>query len=672
MAYDRLAQALIKAESGGRRYAQNPRSTAGGPSQFLDDTWLDVVRRHRPDIAAGKSDAQVLSLRNDPALSAEMTQRYAQDNAGYLQSRGIEPSREALSLAHFAGPGGAAKVYSDPNETVRSLLGEDAMAANPFLKGKTGRDLIDWAGKRVSPGKSTAARLRQRYSGGRTGTENAPRADSTASAEAAADPKAKLSTALGGSDPKAADRWGGLAKAGQRIAGSDPDSPLAAIGGTILSGIGGYKRDKAEGEQRQARQQALEAVRNAKNPEELAAALMASPDEKMRSTGIRMRAESMGPKAPPEIQSITVGKDQFGRPITRKVYFDRQEGRLKPAENLLSGESPAEPHTAPQTASQPPQTGVPPQGPSTPRQTQTPPQQGDSASDGPVIRDLPDEGAQDGTPAQPEPQTSSLPEGVESHPVPAPNLPDGVVQKLGPDGTGYQYRRREDGGLDPVLESEEAAKLTAKAKAEKQANKSKLWGQVQSMEQSHGVVQEDIDRALDNYLETGQFPETGMFAYLSYVPGTSAYDLSQLLTTIRSNVGFDKLQEMRENSPTGGALGQVSNLELNALQSVLGSMDQFQTGDQLKQNLQRLSEILEKSRKRRREAYRQDFGGLPEPATSDSQSKEKPEGGKPQFSPGAEVGDADLANVPEGSIVRDPRSGQRFIIRGGKPVPYGE
>jgi hypothetical protein len=143
------------------------------------------------------------------------------------------------------------------------------------------------------------------------------------------------------------------------------------------------------------------------------------------------------------------------------------------------------------------------------------------------------------------------------------------------------------------------------------------------------------------------------------------------LQTIKANVGFDKLQEMRENSPTGGALGQVSNLELESLQSVLGSLDQYQSGDQLARNLRRLSDLLEKGRQQRIEAFRKDFGELPDPSIVDDPAEET-SGGKAQFSPGAEVGDADLADVPEGSIVRDPQSGQRFIIRGGKPVPYGE
>ena len=61
-----------------------------------------------------------------------------------------------------------------------------------------------------------------------------------------------------------------------------------------------------------------------------------------------------------------------------------------------------------------------------------------------------------------------------------------------------------------------------------------------------------------------------------------------MIATIKGNVGFDKLQAMREASPTGGALGQVSELELKLLMSTIGSLDQAQN---IKDILRVLSEI---------------------------------------------------------------------------------
>jgi hypothetical protein len=61
-----------------------------------------------------------------------------------------------------------------------------------------------------------------------------------------------------------------------------------------------------------------------------------------------------------------------------------------------------------------------------------------------------------------------------------------------------------------------------------------------------------------------------------------------LLDGVRANIGFDKLQAMRAASPTGGALGQVSDSENKLLQSTLGSLTQAQSREQFKYTLDRL------------------------------------------------------------------------------------
>lgn len=61
-------------------------------------------------------------------------------------------------------------------------------------------------------------------------------------------------------------------------------------------------------------------------------------------------------------------------------------------------------------------------------------------------------------------------------------------------------------------------------------------------------------------------------ARLAGVEGSDAYNLESVLVSLRSRIGFDKLQEMRENSPTGGALGQVSDFENRLLQSTEGNL----------------------------------------------------------------------------------------------------
>ena len=132
----------------------------------------------------------------------------------------------------------------------------------------------------------------------------------------------------------------------------------------------------------------------------------------------------------------------------------------------------------------------------------------------------------------------------------------------------------------------------ADRKAEEQEAKEEKRQQQKSS--SATVVVQDIDRALDLVVNQNEFtPTTGFVGgqLLSNIGGTRAGNLNQLLTTVKANAGFDRLQAMREASPTGGALGQVSNLELTQLNAAIGSLDQSQTAEQLADNLKRVKNI---------------------------------------------------------------------------------
>ena len=101
------------------------------------------------------------------------------------------------------------------------------------------------------------------------------------------------------------------------------------------------------------------------------------------------------------------------------------------------------------------------------------------------------------------------------------------------------------------------------------------------------IVNDSVGRAMDLI---GPFT-TGLGAYLKSIPASDAKSLDTTLETIRANIGFDKLQAMRDASPTGGALGQVSERELSSLQAVFGNLDQSQKDEDLKYNLQMLQHI---------------------------------------------------------------------------------
>lgn len=58
-----------------------------------------------------------------------------------------------------------------------------------------------------------------------------------------------------------------------------------------------------------------------------------------------------------------------------------------------------------------------------------------------------------------------------------------------------------------------------------------------------------------------------------FIPTTDARQLSGRVDTLKSALSFDRLQQMRDESKTGGALGNVSNVELGLLGSNLAALD---------------------------------------------------------------------------------------------------
>lgn len=102
------------------------------------------------------------------------------------------------------------------------------------------------------------------------------------------------------------------------------------------------------------------------------------------------------------------------------------------------------------------------------------------------------------------------------------------------------------------------------------------------------LVGEDIGRAME--MAGGEsIPITGIVGrVMSNIPGTTAHDLAKTLDSVKANTAFKKLQEMRQNSPTGGALGSVSDNDMLLLKAVEGSLEQSQSKEQLLYNLDRL------------------------------------------------------------------------------------
>jgi len=174
----------------------------------------------------------------------------------------------------------------------------------------------------------------------------------------------------------------------------------------------------------------------------------------------------------------------------------------------------------------------------------------------------------------------------------------------------------------------------------------KVEAQLEAKYSQGSLVNDNIDTAINQ--ATGW--TTGwMGEKLSNVPGTPAHDLQQTLQTIRSNIGFDKLQEMRANSPSGGALGNVSDNEGARLESVWGSVVQSQSKEQLVKNLKRLKQATKESWDRVYKAYEKDYG-------------------KPYQMPKQQA-QPTTGNAPPGEITATGPNGQKLVLRNGQWQP---
>jgi hypothetical protein len=133
----------------------------------------------------------------------------------------------------------------------------------------------------------------------------------------------------------------------------------------------------------------------------------------------------------------------------------------------------------------------------------------------------------------------------------------------------------------PAIAGGERAKVEGKTIGETEAAMPKLEMGFNAFNQKSDRLLGVIDRAISRVGPN----TTGWGGLLSTLPGTEARALSTDLDTIKANVGFEELQAMRDASPTGGALGQVSEQENRLLQAIRGSLDQLNSGQNLAENL---------------------------------------------------------------------------------------
>ena len=175
-------------ESSLKPSAKSNSSSASGLFQFVDQTWLGMVKKYgaRHGLAAYanaidtgpnghyRADNQaarqsILALRNDPKVCALMAGEYANQTKSQLEARlGRGVCDGELYAAHFLGPGAACQLIelngSNPSASAAAALPAAAEANRTVFFNRDGsaksvREVYDWALEQpqISPHGATEA-----------------------------------------------------------------------------------------------------------------------------------------------------------------------------------------------------------------------------------------------------------------------------------------------------------------------------------------------------------------------------------------------------------------------------------------------------------------------------------------------------------------------------------
>lgn len=142
--------------------AKAPTSTATGLFQFLEQTWLGMLKQEGPkfglnneaaaiqgadgrfQVADGATKQRLLALREDPAVSSMMAGAFAARNGARLkEALGRNPTEGELYVAHFLGAGGARELIqlaqTSPDTKAAGAFPDAAAANRSIFFDRSGR-----------------------------------------------------------------------------------------------------------------------------------------------------------------------------------------------------------------------------------------------------------------------------------------------------------------------------------------------------------------------------------------------------------------------------------------------------------------------------------------------------------------------------------------------------
>jgi len=170
-----------------------------------------------------------------------------------------------------------------------------------------------------------------------------------------------------------------------------------------------------------------------------------------------------------------------------------------------------------------------------------------------------------------------------------------------------QLAQAREAGKQEAKTKFEPARAAETKKAEKEAEirvqRIAAFPKIEAAYQSKVANSDNALQLIDEILPRVNILTAGFLTPAISQRGSPAFNLKKDIDSILAFLGFNELQVMRDNSPTGGALGQVAVRELELLQAAKANIENSQSPKQLRRNLNRLKRILAEDRKRLDTAY---------------------------------------------------------------------
>ena len=144
--------------------------------------------------------------------------------------------------------------------------------------------------------------------------------------------------------------------------------------------------------------------------------------------------------------------------------------------------------------------------------------------------------------------------------------------------------QRRASALEDMKSALELEKL--QLELEEKRGKKNGEGEKRKREKTLSVVS-SIDDALEIVDDYGRLA-AGVGSLTRFLPETPARRLDLALDSVKANIGFEALQQMRDASKTGGALGQVTERELQFLQRTIAPIEGDLPPEELRRNLMKV------------------------------------------------------------------------------------